>query len=196
MAWPASSLSLAMAESFILAVDPGIRGCGLAIFQQVGTSEHVLHRAAYVASHASKGNQTGEAIMMAKNAAEWLWSSEIARLTQIAVEWPRVYATRLRKGEMDGVDPNDLIALSAVDAALATRLAKPVYSYYPSDWKGQMTKEACRHRIRDRLSTDEYIVLLAADKEAGKGKAHNVYDAVGIGLHHTGRLAPRRVIPS
>lgn len=174
----------------ILAIDPGIRGCGVALFEQ-RTSR--LFRAAYIESLAKKGNMTAEAVIMAKEVRRW---AAFANVDVIAAEWPKVYASRIRAGDMDGQDPNDLIALSAVDAALAAMLDRPVHSYYPSDWKGQMTKGACQQRIEKRLDGEEMVELIKGTTAAGRGKAHNVWDAVGIGLHHMGRFERQRVIPT
>lgn len=96
---------------------------------------------------------------------------------------------------MGGKDPNSLLALCGVDAALAVAFnVDNVFSYLPSEWKGQMTKAACHHRIQSRLSDAELRVWFEAEARHGS-LVHNVWDAVGIGLHHRGRLKPRRVIP-
>lgn len=172
----------------MLAVDPGIRGCGVALFEGP-----TLVACAYVFNKAKEGNRAAEAADMARAIGVEFVMGRV--IDELVVEWPRVYATRLRKGEMDGQDPNDLIALSAIDGALAYRMGVKTTSYVPSEWKGQMKKEPCHARIKSRLNPRELAILMDADNDA-KSKAHNVYDAVGIGLHHLGRLKPVRVIPA
>ncbi len=167
---------------FLVALDPGIRGCGVACF-----TDGVLDRAGYVKSPARSGNSAAECIAMAR-AVESFYEGEAS---EVAVEWPQVYASTRDK------DPNDLLALCGVDTACAVVLAPNgrVVTYRPREWKGQLKKEACHFRLRSRLSPEEALVLAEAETLA-KSMAHNMLDAVGIGLHHLGRLAPRRVIPT
>lgn len=171
----------------ILAVDPGIRGCGCALFE-----ERKLIAASYVANPEKTGNTAEAAVSMAHAIRAW---ADTYWVDEMALEWPRIYATRIRRG-LTKEDPNDLLALTAVDSALLMRLrAGKVACYAPPDWKGQMKKEPCHARVADRLSDTEWKVLKAADEEAGS-LAHNVWDAVGIGLFHVGRFERKRVIPT
>lgn len=169
----------------LLAVDPGIRGCGLALFDDAR-----LRLAAYLKNGARSKNIVRDAESMGRDV--WRWAP--SAVTELVVEWPQIYATRIRSGESKG-DPNDLLGLAAVDAAIAAHMWEtPVGRYLPREWKGQLTKEACHHRILSRLDDGERQVLAQACEEAGS-LAHNVMDAVGIGLHHIGRLKQVRVIP-
>ena len=168
--------------STLLAVDPGIRGCGAAMF-----TAGVLTRAAYVKSPVATGNTASAARAMGHAVAEWAKGP----IDALALEWPRVYATRIREGKSDA-DPNDLLGLAAVDAAIAMVLAyTPVECFAPSDWKGQMKKGPCHARIRGRLSDGELVVMEGVSPPS---LAHNVWDAVGIGLHRLGRFERVRVI--
>lgn len=172
----------------LLAVDPGIRGAGVAFFV-----DEVLVESAYVKSAVKTGNTAAECRAMAEAIEAWASAYAWAGLNEIALEWPRVYATRIREGKSKA-DPNDLLALCGVDAAIATMYpGAKVTCYAPSDWKGQLTKEACHARIRSRLSPAEIVVGIDAGA-AAKSLAHNMWDAVGIALHHVGRLERRRVI--
>lgn len=171
--------------SRLLAVDPGIRGCGFSFF-----NDGRLVAAAYVKSIERRGNRAHEAVQMARSVLDVFKYTEAPN--ELAVEWPQVYASRIRAG-VTKEDPNDLLALTAVDAAIAALLNVPVTSYFPAEWKGQLTKEACRQRIETRLSDDELRTADAAAREA-KSLDHNMWDAIGIGLHHLGRFARRRVI--
>lgn len=168
----------------LLAVDPGIRGCGVAVFR-----DGLLVQAAYVRSPAREGNRAAECAEAARAVGQWRREQ---RMDEVAVEWPRVYATQIRRGETKE-DPNDLLALAGVDAALALVFAPaPVTSYCPSEWKGQMKKSVCHARGWSRLVEAERRVPL----EGPPSLHHNVRDAVCLGLHHLGRLEPRRVIPT
>lgn len=165
----------------LVSVDPGIRGCGVAAFE-----DGFLVAAAFVVASRSKDSRASGAATTARAVVEWL----IGRgADELAVEWPRVYATAIRRGDSKA-DPNDLLPLAGVDAAIASILGGvPVYSYVPSEWKGQMPKDVCQRRVKTRLSLAESHIAETATSGAS---GHNVWDAVGIGLHHLGRFAPQR----
>lgn len=176
-----------VAVTRVLAVDPGARGCGCALFQ-----DKRLVRAAYVSNPCEVTADEGRAAAagaMAAAVASWLG----CYIDALAVEWPRVYATSIRRGTSHA-DPNDLLPLAGVDAALAALVApNTCASYCPSEWKGQVPKDTYALRILDRLDASE-LAIVEAVSDSCKSKAHNVVDAVGIGLHHLGRLARRRVL--
>ncbi len=152
----------------LLAIDPGIRGCGAAFFM-----DSCLVRAAYVENPEVAGNHALAAREMANAVAGWV--DCYARVEELALEWPRIYKTRIREGKMRE-DPNDLLALCGVNSALAAFIPWAVPTCYaPSDWKMQLKKEKCHPRIKATL-------------------AHNMLDAVGIGLYHLGRFERKRVI--
>lgn len=166
------------------AVDPGARGCGVAVFD-----DGFLTSAAYVRNAVAGDLRAAGAAAAARAVVEWLVGRDVEG---VVVEWPRVYAARIREGRR-GADPNDLLCLAGVGAAVAAVLGGlPTASYAPSEWKGQLPHEACRRRVEGRLFPSELHLLKQADAAAGASLAHNVWDAVGVGLHHLGRLAPRR----
>lgn len=169
--------------SVLLALDPGIRGAGVAIFV-----DGQLTRCAYVKNEMKKGSGPAECVTMADAVDEWISGKEI---DEVIVEWPRVYQ---RGGGRTKGDPNDLLALVGVDCALVAFLMPNDVSHVePSQWKGQMTKEVVEVRVRSRLAPSEMIALDEGAREA-KSMAHNMVDAVGIGLHHLGRFERFRVI--
>lgn len=174
----------------MVAVDPGKHAVGVALFDRFSLE---LAAAAFV-KRDSVDQSLGPAAIAAATArslAEWCAGKDVG---EGAVEWPQVYAGMIRRGEMDK-DPNNLLPLAGVDAAFAALFGGiRVTSYLPSEWKGQLTKDACHRRIETRLSPTELAILRAAAAAAGSELGHNVWDAVGIGLHHNGRLARRRVI--
>ena len=180
----AGEVRVARAE-LLVAVDPGLEGCGVATF-----ADAVLERASFVRSSRVRHDprlRAADAATAAIAVGKWV----AAAPGDLAVEWPRVYATAIRRGER-GADPNDLLALAGVAAAVVTTLPDArAWSYAPSEWKGQLPKAACHVRVRSRLSPAELAVAAAAAAAAGR-LGHNVLDAVGVGLHHLGRLARRR----
>jgi hypothetical protein len=162
-----------------LALDPGLRGCGVAVFSDAG----VLVECEYVRSGSKDADLEG-ALWMAR-AVEQAFPPPYKHL---AVEWPQVYAGSKQKG-----DANDLIALAAVVAAVCTRYSTSIVTRYkPRDWKGQVPKEVIQARIlgslgvAGRLSPDEMLVY--ANCDCSKSLRHNILDAIGIGLHFLDRL--------
>jgi hypothetical protein len=184
----------------ILAIDPGVRGCGIALFDG-----HVLSLARYV-----KNSSVAEASLPAvvRGMAQSVCGALAVRgvltshVRHLVVEWPQVYQGAKQKGR----DPNDLLALSAVDGAIAALFPTAICTrYLPREWKGQVPPNECARRIVARLSLDErgrvdrlaefHAALeraIVLRKEVG-GTDHNTIDAIGIGLKQIGRFEPIRV---
>lgn len=170
----------------ILVCDPGIRGCGVALL----SLEKKLKACAHVKNPMKTGNGIAEVLSMASAVEGWVRCVSDGRIEHFVGEFPQVYTASKSKG-----DNNDLLPLVGVVCSVATILGVPVTQYYPREWKGQMTKEATLERVYDRLDVTEASILSAAMRDAGKSLAHNVVDAVGISLFHSGRFAPRKVYP-
>lgn len=181
----------------LLAVDPSLRSTGVALFRDgeliavskirtaCGPSDDIAHRAR----------------AMARDVAAWearIPERQGGRPDALAVEWPQVYRTAKSKG-----DPNDLLGLAGVCAAVAALYPSAlVTSYCPAAWEpapkvssarklkklGPVDSEAFTSprgvRIMGRLSKTERVLV---------PESHDAVDAVGIGLHHLGRLAVARV---
>jgi hypothetical protein len=170
---------------YTVAIDPGIRGCGVAMF-----NGQELELAEYVKNPCEKGNGPLECYFMARAIVEWtLPEPEIYDYSyhEIVCEWPQVYT----KGKGDN---NDLLALAGVDAAIfstfvASGIDCTVKHFLPKEWKGQTPKAVCHQRVKNALSAEEQKRI--------KGTAyllHNVLDAVGIGLFALGRFSPKKII--
>ena len=161
----------------ILAVDPGIGGCGVAL-----AVPGRLVRAGYVKSPRKKaGDPCSDAVLAARAVWRWVWN-ERETIARALVEWPRVYPAGKAKR---GADPNDLLLLAGVDAAIAVLLDCPVESIYPRDWKGTLDPDIVCDRIRDELLTPEERARV--ELPSAKSLHHNVYDACGIALHALNR---------
>lgn len=106
------------------------------------------------------------------------------RPDEAVIEIPQVYRQRQQKG-----DPNDLISV-AIIAGICNSL---IYSYtycdvdliHPREWKGQRPKDVDNRGILETLSQEELRIFEAL--KLPKSKAHNVVDAIGIGLWELGR---------
>jgi len=176
--------------SALLAVDPGIRGCGVALFR-----DGELRAAAYVRNAVRKGNDFDAVLSLARSVRAWVFPADPyfgSDGDRAVLEYPQVYTASKSKG-----DNNDLLPLAAVDGAIVALLpGLPGVSatrVLPRDWKHTMAHEAVEARVLGRLSPSERAVLDEALKDA-RSLGHNVIDAVGIGLHALGRFAPRKVI--
>ncbi|MCP3060953.1 hypothetical protein LXT21_19390 [Myxococcus sp. K38C18041901] len=126
---------------------------------------------------------------MAFAVREWLRPRLSDAPHQLIIELPRVYSAAHQKG-----DQNDLIQLAGVVGMLGGLLPSVASrrSVYPRDWKGTLDADAFIERIKQRLDATEH---LRVELPATSSLHHNVWDAIGIGLHALGRLAPRRVFP-
>lgn len=163
----------------ILSIDPGIRGCGAALWTDLGS----LCQAGYVVNDIKSGSDL-EAIRYMAYAVDG-WITGHGMITRLVFEWPQVYA-----GPQNKINANDLLTLAGVDAAIATRIPAAVAQYLPREWKGQLPKgEAFEARVKDRLGPEVANVTLPRG-----GLAHNVWDAIGIGLFFFGRFERKRVI--
>lgn len=155
----------------LLAVDPGTVVCGCALYDGP-----VLVCAELVRSRASKHATLSERVkLMAIAVADWQ-----SGVRALAIEVPMSYPKKSKqKGKQQ-----DLILLALVVGAILDRLGVPSATYYPYEWKRQMTKEVTRRRVESRLDPSEraHVTLPARSLQ------HNVFDAAGIGLHHVGRI--------
>lgn len=153
----------------LLCVDPGLRGCGVAMFR-----EGTLIDAAYVKNPVESGR--GYAAHAALGRAVGRTGAH-----RVIIEHPRVYpGSAQQKGDL-----NDLLDVVAVGAAVAANMkSSEVATVFPSDWKGQVPKETMTERIRRSLTDAERATI----QKCPASLMHNVLDACGIGLHALGRL--------
>ena len=64
---------------------------------------------------------------------------------------------------------------------------KESVSYLPEQWKRQLPKDIAKGRVYTRLDVDEVLALEDSLDGIPQGLRHNVFDAVGIGLHSLDR---------
>lgn len=179
----------------LLAVDPGLREIGVALFE-----DDQLSRVA----HLKNPNTTSrDALAWAAGAgAVRTWAGEIDELI--------VEMMVVRAGRRD-VNPDDLMQLVGLAGVLVGLYdPAPARVIRPEDWKGRLKKRIHHPRILRSLnpneralvdrymggrttarydSTAQYIEACrrCRGKEHPNDPIHNVIDAVGIGLDRLGR---------
>lgn len=174
----------------LVAIDPSINSCGVAIFKA-----GALWRVNTIECAKTK-DIADRCYRMSQNVVRWIGECKVRPRT-IAIEWPQVYAVGKSKG-----DNNKLLGLSGVAIGVATLLGGvlastgdeclQVVSYKPAEWAGQLPKTKTKNpsasprarRIHTRLTEEEALEWV---------DDHDAIDAVGIGLHALGRMSPRRV---
>lgn len=154
--------------STLLAIDPGIRGAGCALFR-----DGRLFKAWYQRNPVKKG--AGPVAWFALGDAV---ASEVeGPVDTYVVEVMQIY--RHGRG-----DPNDLLELAGVGAAIGASVGcREAFGYRPREWKGTVPGDVFTERIKSWLTDADrsVIVKCAASLE------HNVYDAIGLGIVHLKR---------
>ncbi len=165
----------------LLAVDPGLRGCGVALFKK-----GVLHWAAYVPNVSSSGR--GPVVQAAMAMSVWAAVDDRGvEPEHLIVEFPMVYPG------VANIDVNDLLDIAGVAAAVMTEYAlgegvtpRNCHFSLPNAWKGNIKKAIMTERIKNSLTTNERMCIQSVG-----AKDHNTVDAVGLGLWQLGRLNRR-----
>lgn len=176
-----------MAIKVIGALDPGIRDCGIALLHG-----QTVQWGKLVRNPMRSGNDYEACRFMAMAVCVYM-----PRLDVLVIEWPRVYTAGKQVKDGHGTDPNDLLPLVGVGAAVAALFPDAkIVRRYPDEWKMQVEKIAMNIRVCGRLTPEERKTVEANDPNPEKphDKGHNIWDAVGLGLHHVGRLERVRVI--
>ncbi len=162
----------------LVAVDPGLRGCGVAVFR-----DGVLVDASYVRSACLKERgPVAWRLMVAALAAHV--ESVAPDATELVVELPQVYPQGRYRKNVPFANPADLIELAAVVGGVATSSnATLAFALLPREWTGGVPKGERNTATEGQLAPEE----LAAYRPCVKSLRHNVTDAVGLGLHYLGR---------
>lgn len=178
----------------ISAVDPGLRGCGLAIGTVIGAEKTLIHASYVVGEKDTKivrapvwqemVRKVGLAIRQEVKDPTVESISLLGGFVQLVIELPQVYKSSHQVGSKTRTDPQDLIELAAVVGGITADLDVETTVMLPFEWKGQVPKEIMHDRARKRLSAEELAVISLPRASL----AHNVWDAVSLFLKHVGRL--------
>lgn len=151
----------------ILCLDPGTKAAGIAIFEDDGR----LHTAWL--AEGEQWHETADSVLTTMHDLKINASS----INTVVLERMQVYQDM-------PIPPAVLITLSLMAGRVTGRFAqwagKPV-EYEPKTWKKQVPKPIKLKRIQNSLQETEKKRIKLPKRAA---LAHNVWDAVGIGLYH------------
>lgn len=101
----------------------------------------------------------------------------------LIIEYPQIY--RMSRG-----DNNDLLNLATVIGGIIQSFTEAnVIRLLPHQWKGNEKKETLTLKIQTKLSLEE---LTRVEIPRAKSLAHNMWDAIGIGLYYFDRLRSKK----
>ncbi len=166
-----------MTDEWLIAVDPGLRCLGVAVFFNGWLNSTYLiknpeaGRGAKAWHGYTKTKMTGTADLL---------KDVIAGADVLVVEMQSIY----RRGPGD---PDDMLQVAGVAGVIAgmANLDARIVAYKPREWKGTAPKDIFAKRILACLSSRE---TFAISTELPKSLVHNIYDAIGLGLKALGRL--------
>lgn len=149
-----------------VSIDPGVKGCGLAIWFE----KNLVH-AEYTGALGGQAHPLFESIPGLVKALEGV------EIDTIVIEKPKVYNAAQQMG-----DQRDLINLAitvgAAGYALADK-AEVVLIVEPWEWKMQTPKAISNKRTKAALMPEEHAMV---QLPSAASLHHNVWDAIGIGL--------------
>lgn len=178
----------------LLAIDPSVRSPGAALFR-----DGVLIAAGKVKIPAeySKLEEGDRWQRVAECIVSWTRAHNCLLPAAIVYERPQIYVREKSKG-----DPNDLIALAAIGAAVCAYFEASsatarilIETPTPAQWSGQIPK-ATKGNAMNSPRAMRILSRLFAVEVARMPNQHDAIDAVGLGLHALGRLGIRRVYSS
>ena len=104
----------------------------------------------------------------------------------LVVEVPQIYSGARKE------DPNDLIDLAGVLGAIIGALPQVSveWSPKPREWKGQLPKTATKQRVDSKLVASEKACISWPIQSL----AHNVYDAIHLGIVYLEREGLREFV--
>lgn len=170
----------------VLAVDPSIAESGWALFVREAAGHTLLAAGlAHLPASWRAATRTERIDAMVRQIESEAAGVAHLQATDCVLERPvvRNAASSGSKG-----DPNDVLLLGILCGAIALsqhRAGVRVTMIKPEEWKGQTPKDISVERSQARLAPSE---LARVKLPTAKGLAHNVWDAVGIGLWATGRI--------
>ena len=149
----------------MISIDPSTKRMALAVWQD-GILEQVLFLRADLKGTAST--------------IEQLYGVDLD-YEEIAIESQHIY----RGGEAKKKSVIKLAQYAGIAVGILYKPGIRITWYSPKEWKGNAPKDVFLPRIKKRLTDEEFATLPLT---GFKGPDHDIWDCVGIGLHHSGRL--------
>lgn len=176
-----------LTRGWFVAVDPGTDHPAAAVFE---LGHLVVASRVKIPTVKFRALEPAErARMIAKSIVGWLPESFRVREAQAVVtEWPQIYTARHSKG-----NPNGLLPLAAIGAAVAAYLDVPAVSPVPHEWIGNIPKD---EKLKNAWDSPRGRLIWGRLRESERPQVENTHDAVdavGLGLFGLGRL--ERVFP-
>lgn len=165
----------------LVSIDPGLRQCGVAVWEDKKLVKAMLVRSSYDGK-----NQYEAAWHMASAVDKAVDGLLGCCMDELVIERPQVIRGWTRNA-------GSITALTLVVGALlrngAAELMTKLTEYLPVQQKGNVPKPVMEKRARARLSAAETLVvnLPFHNGKVSASLAHNVWDAVWLGLQHVGR---------
>lgn len=177
----------------ILGLDPSINSPGLSlVVDDVLLIAVRLRLTAATLAIEERGARTNAVAMECAS-----WCKCIApgcSVDRVVYEWPQIYGVGKSKG-----DPNDLIALAAIGAAVARDLdmsSSEIITPLPREWQAG-TKKRLTGNAWDCTRGAKLDARLTREERANVENLHDAIDAACLALHPTERaLAKRRRAPN
>jgi hypothetical protein len=99
--------------------------------------------------------------------------------SDLVIEVPRIYPFK-GKG-----DQNDLIKTAFRAGRLSARWREEdITETAPRTWKGNVNKDLMVERVKEFLRPEELLIVPSVPESY----AHNMWDGIGLGLFHLGRM--------
>jgi len=149
----------------LVSIDPNVKRMALAVWE-----DGVLQSTLYLRSDLKGCQHTFD-----------LLHELVLDPDEIAIEMMQIY----RGGEQKKAALLKLNFYGGFAAGALYRDGTDVTGYLPRQWKGSVPKDKMLPRIMGKLTPVE---LQNVTLPTGKSYQHDVWDAVGVGLHHLGRL--------
>lgn len=177
-------------EGDLLAIDPSIISPGVALFR-----DRVLVAADRLVVKAT-GNLAYRSLTCADRIAQWV-NARSDGPDAIAYEWPQIYA-RDTPSTANSIVTMASVALAvtaacALGARARCKVPLDIGCYRPAEIWGQLPKAKSGSALRSPRAK-RILSRLSANEQALVPDQHDAIDAVGIGLHHLGRLGLRKVL--
>lgn len=172
----------------ILCVDPGLRGCGTAVFEG-----ETLKHSAYVRNTSQDGRGAGVWADMAKCVYNYYHAIPLrldfgASFTRVLIE------TQIIRPTDEPFKQSAIMEVQGVAGALAGLYGQTstVLGFTPERWKGSVAGDVMTERISKRITVAEWENFKSHGTKGALD--HNSIDAVGIGLYYLGRLDKQRIV--